>query len=100
MIQHESLDNAGAEGNNLGISYGDTGAFGRGCHAGHDDLSVTIVLIPELLNSTLTARTHGTQRWMPAEVGQLETARETPVKQILSRIHLARFVIHMYDRHA
>ena len=99
MIQHESLDNAGAEGDSLRISDGDTGAFGRGCHAGHDDLSVTIVLIPELLNSTLTARTHRTQRRMPAEVGQLETVREAPVKQILLRIHLARFVVHVYDRH-
>src|SRR5215472_1935622 len=100
MIQHESLDNAGAEGNNLGISYGDTGAVGRGCHAGHDDLSVTVVLIPELLNSALTARTHRTQCWMPAEVRQLETVRETPVKQIILRIHPARFVVHIYDRHA
>jgi hypothetical protein len=100
MIQHESLDNAGAEGDSLGISYRDTGAFGGGCHAGHDDLSVAIVLIPELLNSTLTARTHRTQRWMPAEVGQLETMRQTPVKQILLLIHLARFVVHIHDRHA
>ncbi len=99
MIQHESLDNAGAESGSLRIIDGDPGAFRGGRHAGHDDFALLIVLVLELFDGTLAAGAHRSQRRMPAEVRQLEALRKTPVEQVLLRIHLARFVINVNGRH-
>src|SRR4051812_47175785 len=99
MIQHEPLDNAPAEGDSLRISDRDPRTLSRRRHAGHDDLSVMIVLILKLFHGTLSAGANRSKRRMPAEVRQLETVRKASVKQVLIRVHVARFVVHVNGRH-
>src|SRR5260370_30838600 len=99
MIEHESLDNSGAEGGNLRIIDGDVSAFSSGRHARHHDPAVRIVLVLELFHGALPASAHRPQRRMPAEIWQLKALRKTPVEQILVRVHLVWFFVNVDGRH-
>ena len=59
-----------------------------------------VVLVLELLDGALAAGADGSERGMPAEIGQIESRRETAMQQILFRIHLVRLSVDMNRRHS
>jgi len=99
MIQHEPLDDAGAERGHFGIGDGNARAIFGGRQARHDNLAVFVMLVFELFDRALTAGAHRAQSRMPAEVWQLEPLRQTTVEQVLLRVHLAGFVVNVNGRH-
>src|SRR5262249_7972256 len=87
MIQHQTLNNGGTEGHRFGIVDSDACALCGGRHAGHHNLSLSIVLVLELLDGALATGADGPERRMPAEIRKIEPRGETPMQQILFRVH-------------
>ena len=99
MVQHHSLNNAGAKSNRFGIENGNAGLGHGRRHAGHDDSPASILVILKLLDGALTACAYRTQGGMPAEVRQVEPERETGVQQVLLRICFAGFAVDVDGSH-
>src|SRR5690606_36023783 len=66
VVDHQPLDDAGAERLGFLIVDGNPAVVGRRGHAGHDQAAAGVVLIAVLLDRTLAAGAHATQRGVPA----------------------------------
>src|SRR5262245_55103158 len=99
MIQHQAFDDGGAECDRLRMVDRDVCALGGRRHAGHHNLSLSIMLVLELLDRTLAAGADGPECRVPAEIGQIQPRRQTAMKQILFRLHLIRFSVNMNRCH-
>ncbi len=72
MVHHQPLNHTGAKVMCFRVIYGNTRAFSCRGHARHHDFAVLVVLVFELLDRALPARTHRTQRRVPTEIRQIE----------------------------
>jgi hypothetical protein len=83
MIGHQPFDDGAAHLGRLRFRDRDPGAVLRRGHAGHDDLALSVVLVPVLRHRALATGAHRAERRVPAEVGQIDTECQTGCEQIL-----------------
>ena len=96
---HQPLGHTLAEGLGLGVFDGDANPIIGGREAGHDDLSLAIVLILELLDGALAAGAHRTHGRVPAEVGKVESKRQAYGQEILTGGHFECLIVYVDSRH-
>ena len=89
----------GAAGGGVRVVNGDPDALGGRRHAGHDDLTLFVVVVLELLDGALAARADGMHRGMPAEVRDVEAERQAGLEKVLAVFDLVRGVVNEDRRH-
>ena len=77
MVDHHPFNDRGSKHDRFRILNRDARALCGWGHAGHHNFPVRVVFVLELLDSALAARAHRTQGRMPAEIGQIESERQT-----------------------
>jgi hypothetical protein len=87
VVEHEPFDVCGPELPCLGIVDGDPHPLLHLDHAGHDDPSPGVSLVPELLDRALAAGPHGLHGRVPAEVRQVEAQGKTRSEQGLAVLY-------------
>jgi len=95
VIEHEPFNHACPESLCFGIIDGDPHAVSHRGHAGHYDFAFSVFLVSELLYGALPARAYGTERRVPAEVGNIESQGQALMEQVLLAIDLVRLIIYV-----
>src|SRR5690606_31886525 len=99
VVDHQPLDDAGAERLGFLIVARDPAVVGRRSHARHDQAAAGIVFVAVLLDRALAAGAHATQRGMPAEVGNIEAEGQAGLQQVICPVDFVVFTIYMNSGH-
>ncbi len=99
VVCHEPFDDARTELARLFIFDRDPHAIHGRHHAGHDDLSPLVLLIPVLTNGALAAGADRSECGMPAEVRQVESEGEAHLEEVFSRLGFVRFTVDLNSGH-
>ncbi len=99
VVGHQPLHHALAKFFSLFIFDGDVAAIGGRGHAGHDQTAALVIGILILFDRTLAAGSHATQRRMPAEIGDVQTQRQTGLQQVICSVYLVLFAVYINGCH-
>src|SRR5690606_30849729 len=99
VVDHQPLDDAGAEGLGFLIINRNPGVIGGRPHVGHDQPPTGVILVAVLLDRTLAAGAYAPQRRVPAEVGNIEAEGQTGLQQVVRAIDFVVFTVYMDSGH-
>src|SRR5690606_14751092 len=99
VVDHQPLDDAGAEGLGFLVVDRDPAVVRCGSHARHDQPAAGVVLVAVLLDRALAAGAHATQRRVPAEIGDIKAKGQAGLQQVVRPIDFVVFTIYMNSGH-
>src|SRR5690606_6470986 len=99
VVDHQPLDDAGAEGLGFLVVDGDPAVVGGRRHARHDQPAAGVILVAVLLDRTLAAGADAAERRVPAEVGDIEAERQTGLQQVVRPIDFVVFAVYVDSGH-
>ena len=99
VVGHQPLHHALAKRLCLFILDGDVAAIGGRSHAGHDQPTALVVGILILFDRALAAGANATERRVPAEIGDVQTQRQTGLQQVIRPVYLVLFAVYINSRH-